>query len=71
MGVGEEACVGVSPEDLDFVAVAATAQEVSAVGRNVELAGMHCCGLVADAREQPRLVVDGKDGDALVFQAIA
>ncbi len=25
MGVGEEACVGVAPEDLDFVAVAATA----------------------------------------------
>ena len=71
MRVGEETCVGVAPEDLDLVAVTATAQQETAVGRDVEHAGMGCCGLIADAREQSRLAVDGEDGDALGFQTIA
>ena len=71
MGVDEKACVAVTHEDLDLVAVAAAAQQETAVGRDVEHAGMGCCGLVADAREQTGLAVDGKDGDALGFQTIA
>ena len=71
MGVGEEACVSVTPEDLDLVAVAATTQQETAVGRDVKHAGMGCCGLVADAREQSRQAVHGKDGNALGFQTIA
>ena len=71
MGVGEEACVAVSLEDLDLVAVTAAAQQETVVGRDVEHAGMGCCGLVADACEQSRLAINGKDGDALGFQTIA
>ena len=51
MSIGEETCGAVTLEDLDLVAVAATAQQETAVGRDVEHAGMGCCGLVADARE--------------------
>lgn len=71
VGVGQESCGHVTAEDLDFVAVAAAAQQITAVGRDVELAGMGCRGLVADAGEQPGPAVDGKDGDALIPQAIA
>ena len=71
MGVGEEACVAVSLEDLDLVAIAAAAQQETAVGRDVEHAGMGCCGLIADAREQSCLAVNGKDGDAIGFQTMA
>ena len=71
VGVGEEAGVWVAQEDLDLVAVAAAAEQKTAVGRDVELAGMGGCGLVADAREEPCLGVHCKDGDALVFQTIA
>ena len=71
MGVGEKASVGVTLEDLDLVAIAAAAQQETAVGRDVEHAGMGCCGLIADAREQSGLTIDGKDGDALGSQAIA
>ena len=71
MGVGEEARVAVTHEDLDLVAVTAAAQQETAVGRDVEHAGMGCCGLVAGACEQSRLAINGKDGDALGFQTIA
>ena len=71
MGVGKESCVGIAQEDLDLVAVTTTAQQETTIGRDVELARMGGCGLVADAREQSRLAVDGKDGDALIFQTIA
>ena len=71
MSIGEETCGAVTLEDLDLVAVAATAQQETAVGRDVEHAGMGCCGLVADARELSRQAVDGKDGDAIGFQTIA
>ena len=49
----------------------AAAEQETAVGRGVEMAGMGGCGLVADTREEPCLGVHCKDGDALVFQAIA
>ena len=71
MGVGEQSGVAVSPEHLDLVAIATTAQPETAIGRDIELAGMGYCGLVADTCEQPRLAIDGKDGDALGFQTIA
>ena len=71
VGVGEKSCVLVAAEDLDLVAVAATAEQESAVGCDVEHAGMGSRELVTHAIEQPCLTIDGKDGDAIIFQTIA
>ena len=71
MGVGEQSRPVVTTEYLNPVAVAATAQQETAVGRDIEMAGMRSRWLVADSGEQPNLAVNGKDGYALGFQAIA
>ena len=71
MGVGEESCVSVTSEHLDLVTIAATTQEETPVRRDVEHARVGCCGLVAHAREQSGLAIDGKNGDAISFQTIA
>ena len=71
MSVCEKSCRMITLEYLNLVAVAATAQQETAIGRDVELTGMNGCGLVADACEQSCLAVDGKDGDTIIFQAVA
>ena len=71
MGVGEESCVSVTSEHLDLVTIAATTQEETPIARDVEVTGMGCCGLVADAREHSGLAINGKNGDAISFQTIA
>ena len=71
MGVCEQSRPVVATEHLNGVAVTAAAQQVTSVWRDVEHAGMDCRGLVADASEQSGLVIHCKDGNAIVFQAIA
>ena len=71
MSVSEKSSYIITLEYLNLVAVAATAQQETAVGRDVEMAGMRRRWLVADEGEKPGLAVDSKDGDALGFQAIA
>ena len=71
MRVGKQACPVVTTEDLNLVAVAAAAEQVTAVGSDIKHAGMGGRGLVADASEQPRLAVNTEDGYALRFQTIA
>ena len=71
MGICQESCLVVSNENLNLVAVTATAQQELAVGRDVELARVGRRGLVANASEQSGLTVDREDGDAFGFQTIA
>ena len=71
MRVGQQACARVAGEHLNFVAVAAAAEQEATVGRNAELARMSSCRLVSDAGEQSRVGIYGEDGYAFVAQAIA
>ena len=71
MCVSQHARLDIAAEYLNLIAVANAAEQVSSVGRDVELARMSACGLIADASEQSRCLVDGEDGDAFVLQAVA
>ena len=71
MSVCQQPSPVVSTEDLNLAAVTATAQQEPAVGRDVELTGMGTCGLVPDVGEQSSLTINGKDGYAFSFQAVA
>ena len=69
--VGKQSRLFIAAEDLNLVAVAAAAEQETAVGRDVELARVGCSGLIADVCEQSRLLVDGKDGNAFGLQPVA
>ena len=71
MGVAQEAGFGVAEKDLDFSAVATRAKEVAAIWRDVEMAGMDAGRLVTNGHEFSRVLIDCKNGDSIVFQAVA
>ena len=71
MGVGQHSCLAVTTEHLDFVAIAATAEQELSIGCDIELSGMGIRRLIADAGEQSCLVVNGENSDAFGFQSIA
>lgn len=52
MGVGQHSSLAVTTEHLDFVAVAATAEQELSVGCDIELSGMGIRRLIADVGKQ-------------------
>ena len=71
MGVGQHSCLAVTTEHLNFVDVAATAEQELSVGCDIELSGMGIRRLIADVGKQSCFVVNGENSDAFGFQSIA
>ena len=71
MGVIQQSCLAVTVEHLDFVAVAARAEQELSIGCDIELSGMGIRRLIAETGEQTCLVVNGENSDAFGFQSIA
>ena len=71
MGVSQQSCLAVTVEHLDFVAVAATAEQELSIGCDIELSGMSTRRLVTNAGEQTSLVVNRENSYALCFQSVA
>ena len=71
MGVGKHSCLVVTTEHLDFVTVAATAEQELSIGRDIKLTWMSTRRLVADTSKQSSLIVNGENSDALGLQSIA
>ena len=71
VGVGQHTSLHVAAEHLNLIAVAATAEQILAVGRDVELSWMSRRGLIADVCQPTRPAVNSKDSNVLGLQAVA
>lgn len=69
-GIGEQACLLVTTEDLHLVRITAGTEEKFSIGRDTEVARMNACGLESYLGQCSVLLVHLPDCDAIPLEAM-